>query len=976
MRRGGLALALAVALVATAATGAAATSFTGNAGKAGDTFAKRPWMELLSWKPRAYLYHHFLSDEECDHIIKISSPHMQRSGVVNMDGSVTEDGIRTSWGTFLTRAQDEVVFAIEHRVANWSHLPVEHAEDMQVLRYQNNQTYGAHWDDLDESESPAGLGGGSVRVATVLIYLSDAEEGGETAFPHSRWLDKQKQAEAVEFSECAKDGVAAQARKGNALLFWDTKVGSMRQDKWSMHTGCPVLKGTKWTAVKWIHAKQFGGPYPARPLATSGESLARAQRLLEEKQARKEIPRPACLDSNEGCREWADNGECSANPKFMTKACRLSCGVCCPEGDVLCERRRKRTIAMNPHGPLCCVGGASRTVCGMWAATPRLALALAMLAAALAAVGAQEDEQAACTALPLPPGAAGIFLDQSDNGVTNPALLQTLVKEVDTARVYPDSKTIVDMPLKAPPAEVAAAFEALQLPEDPQARNQTLFDFVQQWLNPPGSDMIPAQANWPEQPPEWFDSLESLPEIREWAHSLYEIWGRLARQLAPEVFQRPELYTMLPIPNFPFVIPGARFREIYYWDSYWVLKGLLASNLTGLATDIVSNFRFLVATYGHIPNGIRTYYLNRSQPPLFSEMVRIVYEATGNRTLLSFTLPALLREHAYFNSPPKQVVAVGPEGQQFNVSRYYAHWEQPRPESYIEDVETARKAGLDPDNPDARARQLWRDLASGAESGWDYSTRWFADGQTLETIRTTLVIPADLNAFLMQMEENIADFAAELGCAEVEAQYRELAAERRDALNTLFWDPETAQWHDLICTPDGVEGDLGGTSEEEALSRGQVAQVCRVERNPSVFASNWVPLWAGAVDPGSVEALAAVEALNSSGLIGIAGVPMSLTESGQQWDYPNVWPPVDWMLIDGLDEFGGQPGQDLARVIAERFLRTVYATWAETGRMFEKFNAEEVGLPGGGGEYEVVDGFGWTNGASLDLLQRFGADWA
>lgn len=333
------------AVVALAMLGCA-TAVTGAEGNGGDQ-ARRPWLEQLSWKPRAYLWHNFLTHEECDHIVKISLPHIARSGVVNMDGSTSEDNIRTSWGTFLTRGQDEVVYAIEHRVANWTHLPVENAEDMQVLRYQFNQTYGAHWDDLDLDENPEGLGGGSVRVATVLIYLADAEEGGETAFPHSRFLDKEKQTAGQTYSACAEGNVAAHARKGNAIMFWDAKVGSMRQDKWSMHTGCPVLKGEKWTAVKWIHAKPFGSGYPERPLATSGDSLARAERLLEQKMQRKEVQRPACIDKNEGCRGWADGGECTKNAEYMKDTCKLSCGVCCPAGDVLCERRRKRMIALD-----------------------------------------------------------------------------------------------------------------------------------------------------------------------------------------------------------------------------------------------------------------------------------------------------------------------------------------------------------------------------------------------------------------------------------------------------------------------------------------------------------------------------------------------------------------------------------------------------------------------------------------------------
>ena len=191
----------------------------------------------------------------------------------------------------MLRGYDDVIFEVDRRVAEWTHLPPVHGEDMQVLRYQNNQSYEAHWDDLDPTEGEVakqGLGGGSVRVATVLMFLSgergaawahtrapctpanptltptpppsaaDVEEGGETAFPHSQWLDKEVQTAGKSYTKCTEGGVAAHPRKGNAVMFWDTKVGSIYQDKWSMHAGCAVLKGTKWSATKWVSASATG----------------------------------------------------------------------------------------------------------------------------------------------------------------------------------------------------------------------------------------------------------------------------------------------------------------------------------------------------------------------------------------------------------------------------------------------------------------------------------------------------------------------------------------------------------------------------------------------------------------------------------------------------------------------------------------------------------------------------------------------
>lgn len=134
-----------------------------------------PWAEQISTAPRAYVYHNFLSPEECDHIVAMAKPRMKRSTVVGKGGQSTEDNIRTSYGTFLRRLADPVITDVEQRLATWTHLNISHQEDMQILRYGLGQKYGAHYDSLVE---------GSPRVATVLLYLANTtQEGGETAFP-------------------------------------------------------------------------------------------------------------------------------------------------------------------------------------------------------------------------------------------------------------------------------------------------------------------------------------------------------------------------------------------------------------------------------------------------------------------------------------------------------------------------------------------------------------------------------------------------------------------------------------------------------------------------------------------------------------------------------------------------------------------------------------------------------------------------
>lgn len=283
---------------------------------------KRPWVQVLSWRPRAFIYHNFLNDAEAAHVIKLAAPQMKRSTVVGAHNEGVVDQIRTSAGTFLTRNQDEVIKRIEMRLAVWVGLPPSHQEDMQVLRYGPSNKYGPHMD---------GLG----RVCSILIYLVAPEEGGETAFPQSdAWLHPEVgEPTQGNFSACAKGHVAYKPKRGDALLFFDKMPDGIHEDPASTHTGCPVVKGFKWNAVKWIH------PTPFRE-----EDFNRS--LVKEF-----VPQPdpgVCTDRHEMCQTWAKSGECKKNPGFMLGGnsgqgtCRLACGDCTP-----CEPTDAPCIAAN-----------------------------------------------------------------------------------------------------------------------------------------------------------------------------------------------------------------------------------------------------------------------------------------------------------------------------------------------------------------------------------------------------------------------------------------------------------------------------------------------------------------------------------------------------------------------------------------------------------------------------------------------------
>lgn len=289
-----------------------------------NTTERKAWIQVISWKPRAFIYHNFMSDQECKHIIDVAHAQMKRSTVVGgKDGGVVDD-IRTSYGTFLRRNQDPVIKAIEQRLAIWSQLPASHQEDMQVLRYGPTNKYGPHIDGLE-------------RVATVLMYLVAPDSGGETAFVNSKWLSRElaDSLESENVSTCAKGHVAYMPRRGDALMFFDTLPDYKSQDQHSMHTGCPVVSGVKWNAVKWIHGKPFRDEEwqaslrePFKPLPDPGE----------------------CANLHDSCQMWADAGECEKNPGYMMGgnigqgACRLACKdceVCAPGDEKACFQRNR-----------------------------------------------------------------------------------------------------------------------------------------------------------------------------------------------------------------------------------------------------------------------------------------------------------------------------------------------------------------------------------------------------------------------------------------------------------------------------------------------------------------------------------------------------------------------------------------------------------------------------------------------------------
>ncbi|ONK59707.1 uncharacterized protein A4U43_C08F9540 [Asparagus officinalis] len=204
---------------------------------------------------------------------------------------------------FLEKGQDETVARIEQRIAAWTFLPHENGEAMQILHYENGQKYEPHFDYFHDKTNQQR---GGHRIATVLMYLSNVEKGGETIFPNAE--GKLSQPKDDTWSECARKGYAVKPQKGDALLFFSLHLDATT-DSISLHGSCPVIEGEKWSATKWIHVRSFDEP--------------------EEQESD-----GGCSDKNDLCAGWAALGECQKNPRYMVGSkdspgfCRKSCKVC------------------------------------------------------------------------------------------------------------------------------------------------------------------------------------------------------------------------------------------------------------------------------------------------------------------------------------------------------------------------------------------------------------------------------------------------------------------------------------------------------------------------------------------------------------------------------------------------------------------------------------------------------------------------
>jgi len=474
---------------------------------------------------------------------------------------------------------------------------------------------------------------------------------------------------------------------------------------------------------------------------------------------------------------------------------------------------------------------------------------------------------------------------------------------VQRGAVFPDQKTFVDCVPRQSPERILAEYA--------QASRRPDFDL---------NAFVSSHFLVPER------QALAVPKGQSIEEHVTALWTLLRRD--PD---RPVPgSSLLPLPH-PYIVPGGRFREIYYWDSYFTMLGLRESGDEPMIRSMVENFAYLIKNYGYIPNGNRSYFMSRSQPPFFSLMVDLVAEKDGEAVYASY-LPVLQAELDYWSDRTAAThhLVTLPDGS--TLTRYYDQRDAPRPEAFAKEEAVAGRSKQ-------AAPELYRNLRAAAESGWDFSSRWFGDGKTLETIRTTEIVPVDLNCLLHHLETTLAKAYRVTGDKESEARLLAAAERRKVALLRYCWSGEEGYFFDY---------DLTAKQPTSSLTLAGVA-----------------PLFFKLATP---EQAQAVKAEIEAKFLKAGGVVTTLVATGQQWDAPNGWAPLQWLTVQGLENYGFH---DLAAEIARRWLNLNRRTYEHTGKMMEKYNVVDTSLEAGGGEYPSQDGFGWTNGVFLKLQKNY-----
>ena len=434
----------------------------------------------------------------------------------------------------------------------------------------------------------------------------------------------------------------------------------------------------------------------------------------------------------------------------------------------------------------------------------------------------------------------------------------------------------------------------------------------------------------------------------------------LHQELAPAEFAKIKLVKLpadvqdiqqqglLYLPH-PYVVPGGRFNEMYGWDSYFIQVGLVEDSEFALAKDMAENFLYEIKNYGRILNANRTYYLTRSQPPFLTQMLLAVYRHTQDKKWLADAVPQVESYYRFWTTEPHLTPETG-------LSRYYDLGDGPAPEVVSSERDAQGRTHYDlikeylrtHDVPDFDVSQyydratnqvtplFYKGDRSMRESGFDPSNRF--GPFNLDVIHYN---PVCLNSLLYLMEKQTAEIMTILGRDSEAPQWEARAESRRKKINELMWDEKDGLYYDYDF------------------------QTGKLRQYP--FLTTFYPLWANIADARRAERVMR----NLSRFEQPGGLETSTFKSGNQWDAPFGWAPLQLIAVEGLRRYGYTDDADR---ITAKFLSVVLKSFLETHTIVEKYDvvrrSTDVSANIGYGYRTNEAGFGWTNSTFLKLYQE------
>lgn len=441
-----------------------------------------------------------------------------------------------------------------------------------------------------------------------------------------------------------------------------------------------------------------------------------------------------------------------------------------------------------------------------------------------------------------------------------------------------------------------------------------------------------------------------------------EEWEQLELRILPAEVESIESHGLLYLPH-PYVVPGGRFNEMYGWDSYFIILGLLQDGELQLAKNMVEQLAYEIEHYGMILNANRTYFLTRSQPPIFTQAILKVYgrlkdlsqpqisrphQHTQDQQWLQSMLSTIESYYYYWNVPPHLNPATG-------LSHYAALGSGAAPEVVMSELDEDGRTHYDrvkeyyrqfqfddydvslyyDRQTDQLSELFYQGDRSMRESGFDITNRF--GPFSIDIIHYA---PVCLNVLLAQMESDTAKINEMLGHGEIATQWRDRAALRQERINQFLWDEEAGLYFDYNFRTG--------------------------KRRQYEYATTFYPLWTGIA---SAEQARRVWQ-NLAKFEEAGGILTSTHVSGNQWDAPFGWAPLNLIAVEGLLRYGYEED---AKRIAGKFLTMAVQEFNKTGTLVEKYDvcncsanvSDEIFF--GYSSNEI--GFGWTNGTILELFK-------